>query len=256
MSMVLNFFYNIPKFLFITFYRLLIRVRIFNSKNIPNDKAAILAINHTTGADPIIILTAVKKKVYFLADGENFKYRLIDFFMRRFTNSVPLFKKQFTKNIKTFKELFALNNGKSFFYGIFPEGKLNKKGRLSNLDKGAAYLSYKTKLPIIPIYIHNLIKGPDTNRFLGRNRVIEGIIALLVNTFRKINILIGEPIYPVATNIVEDVKSLTDKKAYRQIIDDIHKALEKEFFLLESESEKVTPGINSEEDLLRKTGET
>jgi len=255
MGKILNFFYNIPRFLFINFYRMLIRVRIFNSKNIPQDKPAILAINHTTGADPIIILSAIKKKVYFLADSENFRFRFTNFFMRRFTNSIPVFKKQFNKNIKSFKELFALNDGKAFFYGIFPEGKLNKEGKLSKLNKGAAYLSYKTKLPIIPVYIHNLIKGPTDNRWLGRNRAFEGIAALVVNTFRKVNIFIGEPIYPVANNIMENVKGLADKKTYKQIIDDIHQALEEEFLELETESEEMFDNLGGEEDYLKKPKE-
>ncbi len=254
MGKILNFFYNIPKFLFVALYRLLIRIRVFNRKNIPIEKPAILAINHTTGADPVIILTAIKKEIYFLADGDNFKNRFINFFMRKFTKSIPLFKKQFNKNTKTFKELFALKNGKNFFYGIFPEGRLNKKGKISGMDKGAAYLSYKTKLPIIPIYIHNIIKGPDTNCWLGRNRVLEGVFALIINTFRKINIFIGEPIYPIANNIITDVKGLTDKKTYRHIIDEIHQALEKEFFLLESESEKFNPTSEDIEDHIKKTG--
>ena len=152
-----NFFYNIPRILFINFYKLFIRLHVFNIKNIPENGPAILAINHVTGADPIIILGAIKKQIYFLAESENFKSRFTNFFMRRFANSIPIFKKQFMKNIKSFKELFIISaNKKKFFLGIFPEGDLNKKGKLKKFHKGAAYFSYKTKIPIIPIYIHNL----------------------------------------------------------------------------------------------------
>ncbi|MGM0365683.1 MAG: lysophospholipid acyltransferase family protein [Actinomycetota bacterium] len=256
MSKISNYFYSIPRFLFISFYRMLIRVKVFNNKNIPKDKPAILAINHTTGADPIIILTAIKKKIYFIADSENFRFRFTNFFMRKFTNSIPVFKKQFSKNIHSFRELFALNKGKPFFYGIFPEGKLNKEGKISELNKGAAYLSYKTKLPIIPVYMHNLIKGPAGNRWLGKNRVFEGIFSLIANAFRRINIFIGEPIYPVASNIMENVKGLADKKTYKHIIDDIQRALEEEFFELESESRKISENLSVEDNYLKKSAES
>ncbi len=246
---IMDFFYSIPKILFVNFYRMLIRIHVFNSKNIPKDQPAILAINHTTGADPIIILTALKKKIYFIADSDNFKYRFTNFFMRNFTNSIPVFKKQFIKNINSFKEMFVLpKKDKNIFYGIFPEGKLNKSKKTYKLKKGAAYLSYKTKLPIIPVYIHNLLKGPSRKRWSGRIRPIEGIIGLIINTFRKINIFIGEPIDPIAYNIMENMKGLADKKTYKTIIEEMNTALEKEFFELREESEKVFGERNLKDD--------
>jgi 1-acyl-sn-glycerol-3-phosphate acyltransferase len=255
-SKLIEYFYSIPKVLFISFYRRLIRIRVFNSKHLAQDKPAILAINHTTGADAIIVLAALRKKIYFIADGDNFRFRFTNFFMRHFAYSIPVFKKQFVKNIKSFKELFALNQGKAFFYGIFPEGKLNKDSKLATMDKGAAYLSYKTKLPIIPLYIHNLSKGPAKNSWLGKNRVAEGISALVFNTFRKINIIVGQPIYPMADNIMESVKDLADKRTYKQIIDDIHQALEKEFFKLESDSESIFEALPSDEEPVLKNRHT
>lgn len=240
LNKVANFFYNIPRILFINFYKLFIRLNVFNIKNIPENGPAILAINHVTGADPIIILGAIKKQIYFLAESENFKSRFTNFFMRRFANSVPIFKKQFMKNIKSFKELFTISaNKKKFFLGIFPEGDLNKKGKLKKFHKGAAYFSYKTKIPIIPIYIHNLRKGPSKKRWVGRNNVTEGIIALFINIFKKINIFVGDPINPMAENIIEDFKELKDKKTYREITQNINKTLEDEFLELEAAAEKL-----------------
>lgn len=249
---ITDIFYSIPRILFINFYKLIIRIKIFNMKRIPRDGAAIFAINHPTGADPIIILAALKKKIYFLADSENFRTKFTSFFMRKFTNSIPVFKKEFMKNIKSFRELFSINLSKNVFFGIFPEGNLNKKDKLEKFRKGAAYFSYKTKLPIIPIYIHNILKGPSEKRWFGRNRVIEGIIALIINTFRKIHIFIGEPIDPMAENIINDFKNLTDKKTYKHIVENINKALEEEFFELKTEADKLFG--NFDEDSTEKEG--
>ncbi|MBU2634660.1 MAG: 1-acyl-sn-glycerol-3-phosphate acyltransferase [Nanoarchaeota archaeon] len=236
---ILDIFYRTPIVLFINFYRLLIRIKIFNMDSIPEDKAGVFAINHPTGADPIILLAAVKKKIYFLADGENFRSTFTSFFMRKCTNSIPIFKKRFMKNIKSFKAVFSISLNKNVFLGIFPEGKLNKKDKLEKFHKGAAYLSYKTKLPIIPVYIHNVLKGPSEKRLLGRNVLTEGIIALIINIFRKIHIFIGEPINPIAENIIKDSKNLTDKKSYKQIVENIHKALEEEFLELKTKADKL-----------------
>ncbi|MCK5567404.1 MAG: 1-acyl-sn-glycerol-3-phosphate acyltransferase, partial [Actinomycetia bacterium] len=81
-----DFFYNIPRILFINFYKLFTRTRIFNRKRLPENSSVILAFNHSSDADPIIILSALKKKIYFIAESENFETWIANFFMRRFAN--------------------------------------------------------------------------------------------------------------------------------------------------------------------------
>ncbi len=249
---ILNIFYNLPRFVIITSYRMTLRIKIFNSKKIPKDHSAIFAINHTTGADPLIVLGALKKKIYFVADSERFSNRFTSFFMRKCTNSTPIFKQEFLKNIRSFKELFKIAKGKRIFFGIFPEGELFKNGELGKFKDGAAYLSYKTKLPIIPVYLHNLHNGPSKDTWFGRHPVFEGISALALNTFRRVQIFIGDPIDPMAENIMEDLREMTDSKEYKKIIDKITAVLEEEFNELKEEADNlipVEPGKVSGKDL-------
>jgi len=121
-----EFFCSIPRILFINFYKLLTRTKVINQKRIPFNKSAIFAINHTADADPVILLAAIKKKIFFLAESENFGNWISSFFMRRFANCVPLFKQQFLKNVKSYKELFSISKDKNIFFGIFPEGELKE----------------------------------------------------------------------------------------------------------------------------------
>ena len=124
---ILIIFYNIPRFLFISFYKYcVVRIRVFDPKKIPKENSAIFAFNHTTGADPIIVLGAIKRKIYFLTDSDRFKTKFTEFFFRKFTNSIPVFKNEIEKNIKSFKELFSISKGKRIFFGVFPEGNLIK----------------------------------------------------------------------------------------------------------------------------------
>jgi len=250
-----DFFYSIPRILFINFYKLFTRTRVFNTKRLPRGKSVILAINHTADADPIILLAAIKKKICFIAESENFGNWLTSFFMRKFANCVPVFKEQLTKNVKSFKELFYILNKKNVFFGIFPEGELNKKAGFKPFYKGAAYFSYKTKLPIIPIYMHNTNRGPDSKKWIWINRITRGILSIIINAFRKINVFIGEPINPMAENIIEDFKDFTDPGTYKKIINNINEALEEEFLELESEAddlfgtgEEDTSGTNLVDD--------
>jgi len=241
---ILEFFYSIPRVLLINFFKIFVRIQVFNLKNIPDDRSAILAINHTTGADPIVLLGAVGKKIYFIASARNFGTGFTDFFMRRFANSLPVFKEKPIKNTSTFKELFSIAKRDNVLVGIFPEGKLNKKGKLESFHKGAAYLSFRTRLPIIPVYMHNLRKGVSSESFFARSNVAEGILSIIANTFHRINVFIGDPINPTAENIVDDLKGLIDAKSYRATIDDINSALIKEF----SELEKEAGGLFTPDD--------
>jgi 1-acyl-sn-glycerol-3-phosphate acyltransferase len=232
-----DFFYNLPRILFINFYKLFTRTRIFNKKRLPENSSVILAINHSSDADPIIVLSALRKKIYFFAESENFENWISNFFMRKFANCIPVFKSQFTKNVKSFKELFSISNNKNVFFGIFPEGRINKEVNLHQFQKGAAYFSYKTKFPIVPIYLHNTNKGSESKRWIYTFRITKGIISLVINTFRIINIFIGEPIDPTAENIVKDFEDLTDKKAYKSIIENINSAIKEEFLELKIEAD-------------------
>ncbi|MCL4417720.1 MAG: 1-acyl-sn-glycerol-3-phosphate acyltransferase, partial [Actinobacteria bacterium] len=239
---ILNGFYNLPRILIINFYKLFLWIKIINPKKIPYNKSAIFAFNHTTGADPLIALGALRKKIVFVTDSERFSNRFTSFFFRKFTNSIPIFKEQFNKNIKSFKELFLISDSKKVFFGIFPEGELYKHDEFGKFRGGAAYLSYKTKLPIIPVYLHNLSKGPGEDTWLGRHPVAEGIMSILMNTFRKVHVFIGEPIDPVAENIMKDLKELADKNAYKKAIQRITQELEEEFQELREEADKLFSG--------------
>ncbi len=235
----LGFFYSIPRVLFINFFKLFVRIRVFNLENIPEDQSAILAINHTTGADPIVLLGAVSKKIYFIASANNFGTRFTAFFMRRFTNSFPIYKDGNIRNLSTFRELILISKKDKALFGIFPEGKLNKKGKLEPLHKGAAYLSFKTKLPIIPVYIHNLRRGLRSGSFLARSNVVEGIVSIIANTFHKINVFVGDPINPTAEKIVEDFSGLTEPRNYKAAIEELNQALSEEFFELEEDADDL-----------------
>ncbi|MEA2015772.1 MAG: lysophospholipid acyltransferase family protein [Actinomycetota bacterium] len=241
-----DFFYSVPRILFINFYKLFTRTKIFNKKRIPSDRPAIFAINHSADADPLILLAATRKKIFFLAESGKFGNWISNFFMRKLANCIPIFKNQFFNNIKSFKELLSIPKGKNVFFGIFPEGELNKKNKLKRFKRGAAYFSYKTKIPIIPVYMHNMNKAPDSKKWIWTNRISRGIISLVRNSFRKIHIFIGKPIYPIAKSIKEDFKKLAKPENLKDILSDINEALEDEFFSLKSEADNLF-GFSNEE---------
>ena len=155
------------------------------------------------------------------------------------------------RNLESFKEVFALfdtskNKKKNIFLGIFPEGKLNKDNKLDEFFKGTAYLSYKMKIPVIPVYISNIFKGKIKEQWLKRHPIIEGIITIFLNMFKRVHIFIGEPIDPLAESIIKDFHNYTDRNAYKQVIDKINLSLSSEFLELEKEAKKIIKKLSDE----------
>jgi 1-acyl-sn-glycerol-3-phosphate acyltransferase len=238
MKKINEFFYALPRIIIVNIFKLIVRIKVFNYARIPANEQVIFAINHITGADPILVMAALRKKLIFFAISDDFKNKFTNFFFRKVGNAIPVFQKEHFRNFGSFKELIGNKGRKGVDFAVFPEGKLNKTNNYNDFKKGAAYFAYKTKLRIIPVYIHN-IKGLKAGTSLEENKVTEGMIALAFNIFRRINIFIGNPMDPIAENIISDFKELKDKKGYREMVDEIHEEMEKNFWGLQDEAEEI-----------------
>ena len=71
------------------------------------------------------------------------------------------------------------------------------------------------------------------------NKISEGVFAIALNLFRRINIFIGNPIDPIAENIINDFKDITANKNYKEIVNNIHENMEKNFWELQDEAEDI-----------------
>jgi 1-acyl-sn-glycerol-3-phosphate acyltransferase len=243
MKNIKDFFYALPRIIIVNIFKVIIRIKVFNYARIPANEQVIFAINHITGADPILIMAALKKKLIFFAISDDFGNKFTNFFFRKVGNAIPVFQKDYGRNFASFKELISNKGRKGFDFAVFPEGKLNKTNIYKNFKKGAAYFSYKTKLRIIPVYIQN-IKGPKAGTSLEENKVTEGIISLALNLFRRVNIFIGNPMEPIAQNIINDFLELKNKKNYREMVVEIHEEMEKNFWDLQDEAEEILKNMH------------
>ena len=251
MKKIKEFFYALPRIIIINIFKLIIRIKVFNYVRIPVNEQVIFAINHITGADPILVMAALRKKLIFFAISDDFKNKFTNFFFRKVGNAIPVFQKESFRNFTSFKELISNKGRKGFDFAVFPEGKLNKTNIYDNFKKGAAYFSYKTKLRIVPVYIQN-IKGLKAGIKLEENKVTEGIIALGFNLFRRVNIFVGNPIDPIAESILNDLRELNDKKNYREMVTAIHEEMEKNFWDLQDEADEILKNINKFADVKKR----
>ncbi|OGD33632.1 hypothetical protein A2V94_02065 [Candidatus Atribacteria bacterium RBG_16_35_8] len=87
--------------------------------------------------------------------------------------------------------------------------------------------------------MHNTNRGSESQKWIFNNRITRGIISLVINAYRKINIFIGEPINPIAENILEEFKDFTNPGNYKKVLDNINESLEKEFLDLADEADDL-----------------
>jgi cytidylate kinase len=117
-------------------------------------EAAIIAANHSSFLDPIIIAISWPEEVHFLARESLFKNRFFGGFIRKLNTHPISSTVKDTKSIKTICNL--LTCGKKVV--IFPEGKRSANNQLQPLQPGVASLSLKNKAAIIPVYIDGTYK--------------------------------------------------------------------------------------------------
>lgn len=144
---VYSFFRPIILFL----VKLIFRPIIINKEIIPNSKKIILAGNHTSKLDPLLLMCTTKRHIHFLAKKELFKGIKGVIFKNLGLISVDR-QERFKKDVLINATKY-LENGKVI--GIFPEGT-TEKDKFPNLlpfKKGAVRLSKDTNTEIIPFKI-------------------------------------------------------------------------------------------------------
>jgi len=130
-------------------------------KNIPEYKAFIVAANHSSYLDdvimPSIIGTYISKKQHNYVNSRFFK----NYFLKKFlywSGSIPVDVKK-TKQSKKINEN-AFKSALGFLkdnepVGIFPEGQRSVDGKLQKAKTGVAKLALTAKVPVLPIGIIN-----------------------------------------------------------------------------------------------------
>jgi 1-acyl-sn-glycerol-3-phosphate acyltransferase len=193
-------FYQRLKAVLLKIYGWLIRVRVFGKERIalPLQTGFIVAANHLTGADSIVIQIGLKTRIFFIAWARWFHSRFVGFWMRNLCDTLPVNKGVHPDNIATLRHsIKLLKQGATI--GIYPEGELNRSGQIQRVYDGTAWLAVRAGVPVLPVYVTGLKLGPAPHSRPWLNEAWEGFFSVVGNLLnRNITILIGEPIFPDA----------------------------------------------------------
>lgn len=162
-------------------YRLLYPVRIEGAEHIPSDGPAILAANHISFFDTVVLMFSTKRGTRFIGKAE-----YMDSWKTRHLfpalGMIPIERdagRQAMAALNTGAN--ALRNG--HLLAIYPEGTRSRDGFLHRGHTGVAELALSTGAPIVPIGL------------VGTDR-IQPIGARFPRPFRRAVIRIGQPLRP------------------------------------------------------------
>ena len=137
-------------------------------ENIPAEGAVILASNHLSFSDSVVIPLVVPRRVRFLAKAEYFeghglRGRLVAAFFR-FVDAVPVNRESQRDSMSSLElAMGVLRNGHAF--GIYPEGTRSRDGRLYRGRNGVGWLAMESGAPVVPV----AVSGTDKVQPVGSN---------------------------------------------------------------------------------------
>jgi len=157
----LSALYAVGKFAISPLSRLFWRPKVSGLDNVPTSGPAILASNHQSVIDSVLMGALMRRNVYFLAKDEYFVGPGVKgAFMRNVMsglNQIPVDRSGGRASLMALDAALPVLRA-GHVLGIFPEGTRSPDGRLYRGRPGVAKLALDAPAPIIPIGILNTEK--------------------------------------------------------------------------------------------------
>ncbi len=184
--------------------KLFYRYKFINNNSIPHEGAYIIASNHMSFSDPVLLGLGQRRRLFFMAKQELFSNKFFAGLIRAL-GAFPVERGAGDgKAIKTGEDLIKEGNVMT----IFIEGGRTKTGEFMRPRSGCALVAQQMQVPVIPACI--TITGNPKHRFA--KRVIH----------------FGEPLTPEQLGLTPDGDRRQLKNATNMIMDEIKKMREQD----------------------------
>lgn len=200
--------YALTRFVCLTLFRVVWWGKVSGREHIPATGPVILASNHLSFIDSIVIPLAVSgRRVVFLAKAEYWEGRSLASLPRRLFfrtfDAVPVQREESDAQASLQLARAVLERGDAF--GIYPEGTRSRDGRLYRGRTGVGWLSLAAGAPVVPVGL----VGTDKVQPIGTN----------VPRVHRLRVTFGPPVRP------QDYAHLPPGRARRAIADDVMDAI-------------------------------
>ncbi len=133
------------------------------ASTVPREGAVIVTANHTCAADPLFLSAGVRYRLLsFMVAAEYTTWPVFRYFMR-VAESIPV-RRGTNDPGATKQAIRQLRGGKSL--GIFIEGRIVRRGEVSEPKDGVAMLALRTGAEVVPAYISGVVRGSGIIRGL------------------------------------------------------------------------------------------
>ncbi|MEP9383848.1 lysophospholipid acyltransferase family protein [Nocardioides sp. KR10-350] len=144
------------------------RPTVTGRENVPREGGVILASNHLSFVDSVVIPCTSPRPVHFLAKSDYFTGTGVKGFAQRLwfegLGMLPVDRDDAQAAIKSLDTaLEVLRRGEAF--GIYPEGTRSRDGRLYRGRTGVAHLALTAGVPVVPVGL----KGTEKVQPVGSN---------------------------------------------------------------------------------------
>ena len=180
-------------------------------ENVPDTGGVILASNHLSFIDSVVIPVVVKRKVVFLAKSDYFNGSGVKGTLSRAwfegLGMLPVDRDDAKAALASLDvALEVLGRGEAF--GLYPEGTRSRDGRLYRGRTGVAHLALTAGVPVVPV---GLLGTPDIQPVGHR-----------FPRLAKVSVEFGEPL-----NFTDRYAGVPLGRARREVTDEIMAAIQK-----------------------------
>ena len=177
--------YSVCSLLAYIVLKLFFRIEILGKNFIPKEGAFVLASNHLSNLDPIVLGGVSPRRLNFLAKKELFKTPLSSWFLSSL-KAFPL-KRNKVDFFATRRSIARLRQKEPLL--VFPEGTRRKEEK--RVHAGVGFLVSKTGCPVVPVKIYN------TDKVLPPGRILPKL--------KKIKVVFGRPTLFDKSKNVQDI---------------------------------------------------
>ncbi len=192
--------YGLLKLPVVLLFKLLFRIKVSGRDNIPKQGGFILASNHASFLDPVVLGVACPRRLNFMARHDLFSN---PFFAKLISILGAFEVKRNSADLSALKEAMRrVKNGKALV--LFPEGsRKGNNGSLNPPHPGVGFLAARLDAPVVPVYISGTEKAlPKGAKFIRPAKIS-------VSFGKQIPIGRRMPYQDIAQLIMEDIRHLS-----------------------------------------------